>query len=157
MRFCTSIVVLSFGLLLPWCQAQESRGQGFIFAGPGGIYRGTGATTHFGGGAEGFVAKGFALGGDIGYLAPWSHFRGGFGLLDLTAGYHFLRAKRTSPFFSAGYSLGFREGHFNAANFGAGTHIWIRPRAALRLEFRDVYQPNFRLHWLNVRFGLCFR
>ncbi len=144
------------------CNAQYAA-QGFVFAAPGGRSPSGSSALHLGGGFDMFVNRGhFAIGGDLGYMAPMSHIGDGFGLLDLTGGYHFgLKDRRLTPFLSGGYSLGFREGHFNALNLGGGANFWMTRKMGLRMELRDVIHPETNtmegFQYVNVRIGLTFR
>ncbi len=154
-----SMLVLIF--VVGTCSAQNAA-QGFIFAAPGGATGGS-STLHLGGGLETFLNRsGFALGGDLGYLAPMTHMGSGIGLLDLDAGYHFaLQDKKVTPFLSGGYSLGFRDGAFNAFNLGGGVNFWMTHKTGLRIELRDVKHPETSTRagfsYVNVRIGLTFR
>ncbi len=150
-------IALAFSLLLP--VPSRAQLQGHLVGGIGGSRPGTGTQLYVGGGAEGFVKEGFAISGDLGYLGPAKAMRSGFGLIDLDGGYHFARDQKVVPFVSAGYSLGFRSGHFNAVNFGGGANVWFSSKMGLRLELRDVYHPetNASIHFINLRIGLTFR
>jgi hypothetical protein len=144
---------------------KEHRGQGYVFFAPGGIFEGgyhTG-TAHFGGGGEGLIYKGIGLGAEVGYLTPWRDFSQGIGMASVNGSYHFMRNRTVSPFVTAGYSLGFREGHINLVNFGGGVNWWMNDRIGLRLEFRDhIYSESHfnhtdRFHYLGGRIGFAFR
>ncbi len=156
------LVLLIAFLLLVGAEmyAQEYRApvQGYIFAGPGAAVccGESGTIYHFGAGAEWFLHRGLTAGGELGYLAPESAVTSGFGVLSVNPAYHFV-TKRTSkvvPFVTGGYSLGFRSGHINMANFGGGVSWWIGQRHGIRFEFRDHYSwvgdthfPTFRVAW----------
>ncbi len=150
-------IAVAIGLVFPVPSAAQL--QGYVVGAPGGTSPGTGTTMYLGGGVEGFAKKGFAISGDLGYLAPAKSMRSGFGLIDLDGGYHFARDRKVSPFVSAGYSLGFRSGHFNAVNFGGGANVWLSSKLGLRLELRDVFHPETgaNVHFVNMRIGLTFR
>ncbi len=140
--------------------AQNNGTQAFIFAAPGGESPGGSSLLHLGGGAEGFLHGGpVAISGDLGYMTPMAHWGSGVGILDLDGGYHWnTRDKKITPFVSGGYTLGFRDGHFNAMNFGGGVNVWMSRHNGLRLEFRDIYHPGtYSFQYINVRIGLTFR
>ena len=57
-----------------------------------------------------------------------------------------------------GYSLIFRSGHENLANFGGGFNYWFHSRLGARFEFRDQMNTTGTIgHFWGVRFGLAFR
>jgi len=144
--------------------ADEHRGQGYVFFGPGAASGGgTLGTVHFGGGGEGLLYKGIGVGGELGFLAPNQRFSDGLAVLSLNGSYHFLPHQRTgkvAPFVTGGYSLFFRSGSANLYNFGGGIHYWFRERMGLRLEFRDHVLPTPggpSVHYWGFRMGLAFR
>jgi hypothetical protein len=152
-RLIVALWVLAFTPALAFAQNAESRrDQYYLFVAPGGTnsftFGSTTGTLHFGGGAEGFVYKGLAIGAEAGFLAPVRSFQSGFGLLDVNSSYHFIsphKTKKVVPFITGGYSLSFGSGVANGVNFGGGVNWWMRDRLALRLEARD--------HILSVRSG----
>jgi hypothetical protein len=136
----------------------QHRGYGYVFGAPGGSTPGGEANFHIGAGGEGLIYKGLGAGADIGYLTPVRDWGSGVGLLSVNGSYHFLpQDRRLDPFVTAGYSLVFRSGSANLVNFGGGVQYWMRDRLGLRAEFRDHVLPNPAVHYLEVRFGLCFR
>lgn len=146
------------------CRAQElpHQGQGYLFAAPGGIVSSgaSAGTLHFGGGGEGFLFKGLAVGGELGYLAPTKSFGSGVGLLSVDGSYHVGRNRRVVPFLTSGYSLAFRGGTANLVNFGGGITYWVGNRTGIRLELRDHVDPCIdcsSAHYLAPRIGLSFR
>jgi len=135
---------------------------GYIFAAPGGIKGESLMTMHLGGGGEAYVYKGFAVGAELGYLAPIRYLGDGIGILSANGSHHFrnlTRSGRFVPFLSLGYSLGFRSGTVSGVNFGAGTNYWITDRQGLRLEFRDHALHFGRVfeHLYGFRIGWTFR
>jgi len=136
----------------------EHNGQGYAFFGPGAL-TGDGYTTgmaHIGGGGEILVYKGVGVGAEVGYFTPWRDFRNGIGIVSVDGSYHFNRTRKLSPFVTAGYSWGIRNGHVDLFNFGGGIHYWFHDRVGLRLEFRDhLYKDSD--HFLSGRIGLSFR
>src|SRR3989442_13643038 len=137
----------------------ESRGHGYVFAAPGGTAPSGPATLHFGGGGEGFVYKGLAVGRELGYLAAARDLGTlGVGVFSANGSYHFQPKQKLDPFVTAGYSLVFREGTANFFNFGGGANYWMRDGMALRLEFRDHVNTGYgTIHYLGFRVGLTFR
>ena len=137
--------------------AQEHNAEGYLFFAPGVITApgNSTASVHFGAGGEGFVHKGIAVGGELGYLTPWRDFDGGVGILSLDGQYHFSRGEKVVPFVTAGYSLGFRSNHANLFNYGVGANIWMKHNKGLRLEFRDHVDSNN--HFIDFRIGFAFR
>ncbi len=159
MLICVALLLISIAAV-----AQDSRGQGYLFVAPGATVFGSGGANTtgvfgFGGGGEGFLAKGLAAGGEIGYVAPYKAFGDGIGLLSANGSYHFKGSDRkVVPFLTGGYSLAFRDGSVNGANFGGGATWWAKDRLGLRLEFRDHYFPNNGdMNVLSFRIGLTFR
>ena len=134
------------------------RGQGQVFFAPG---RGLDTTTlHVGAGGEGFVYRGLAAGGEIGYLFPAQSFVYGAGILSVNGSYHLNRRSNwvVSPFVTGGYSLAFRGDRVNLANFGGGLNYWLGKRTGLRLEVRDYIAPGYdTTHFVEFRIGLAFR
>ncbi|HSB76879.1 MAG TPA: hypothetical protein VLC12_14575 [Terriglobales bacterium] len=149
--------LLLVGLSAGVAVAQEHNAQGYLFFAPGVITSpgSSAASLHFGAGGEGFLHKGIAAGAELGYIAPWEDFGGGIGILSLDGQYHFARGQRVVPFATAGYSLGFRNGHANLFNYGVGANIWMRANKGLRLEFRDHVDSSN--HYIDFRIGYAFR
>jgi len=151
------IMAVCLFTLVPLANAQsESTGpRGYVFFAPG--VADHSSTIHFGGGGEFPIYKGLGAGGELGYLAPTSYIRDGFGVFSLNGTYDFLQGRRSakvSPFATTGYSLGFRDGHVNGYNFGGGIHYWFADRMGLRAEFRDhVFEKThfygFRIGWTS--------
>jgi len=137
----------------------EPRGWGYGFGGVGGTSGGsTVGTLHVGGGGEGLVHNGLALGAEIGYLSPLGDVRDGIGILSTNVGYHFVKPNRKLvPFVTGGFSLAFRNGSSGGGNFGGGVQYWMRPHVGLRFEFRDHIFSSDTPHLFGVRVGLSFR
>ena len=117
-----------------------------------------------GGGGEARIYKGLSAGAELGYLHPTKDFREGFGLFSANGAYRFWTSsssQRVVPFLTAGYSLAFRNGTANLANFGGGLDYWFHDRAALRLEVRDHIWPSRdgspTAHFLMFRIGVVGR
>lgn len=164
-------ILIAFSLLLIPLggKAQESqppRGTANAFFGAGGAFaNGSRAgVLQFGAGGEGRIYKGLGAGAEIGYLHPTESFTSGFGLLSTNGTYHFWTGRSSQklvPFVTAGYSLAFRDGRANLANFGGGVDYWFREHAALRLEVRDHVWPEQcgcpTTHFLMFRVGVVGR
>ncbi len=146
-----------------WGQTEDGHsGQGYAFFAPGAVSHDGGRSAQIGAGAEGLVFRGLGAGADIGYLYPQRDFGRGFGLLSVNGSYHFGTRRPGSkvvPFVTAGYSLAFRNGHANLANFGGGLHYWFTDRVGLRAEFRDHVWgcSGCTTHFWGFRFGVAFR
>ncbi len=154
----TAFLLICFAGAMPGQSFEQHRGQGYVFFAPGRGFETT--TLHIGAGGEGFIYKGLAAGGDIGYLFPAQSFRYGAGLLSVNGSYHLNRNSHwiVSPFVTSGYSLAFRGAAANMVNVGGGLNYWLGERTGLRLEFRDHIQPGYRAtHLLEFRIGLAFR
>lgn len=139
----------------------QSSGQGHVFVGVEGPGRGEVNTAlSVGGGYEGFVYRGLAIGADLGYVAPSSDFSEyGFGLLSVGPAYHFTNRLRTNkfvPFVTGGYGLAFRGNVLNTGFYGVGGTYWFSDRVGARAEFRD-YRTRYGQLMSTFRFSLSFR
>jgi len=158
-----SILVLAACGAVAWGQTENGHaGQGYVFIAPGAASHDGGSTLNIGGGGEGLLYKGLGVGADIGYLFPRQDFGCGFGLLSVDGSYHFgarTPGRKVVPFVTAGYSLAFRSGHANLANFGGGLDYWFTDRVGLRAEFRDYVWGCYgcSTHFWGVRLGVAFR
>jgi hypothetical protein len=143
--------------------AMAQNSNGYVFFAPGGISccGQTTMTLHLGAGGEAVLAKGVGFGAEIGALGTRKYYSDSvFGVLSPNGYYHFLHDKdsRLDPFVTGGYSLFFRSGHGNFANFGGGINCWFNKRLGARLELRDhINTTNTIGHFWGVRFGLAFR
>lgn len=141
--------------------AQSSNG--YVFFAPGGATccHNTSLTLQFGGGGEAVLAKGIGVGAEIGIVGTRQYFGDtALGVFSPNGYYHFNRRReaRTDPFVTGGYSLLFRSGHSNFANFGGGLNYWFHHRLGARLEIRDQLNTTGTIgHLWGVRFGLAFR
>ena len=157
-----TLIAFSMLVMVPWiAQAQESplpRGTANAFFGGGAAIRdGRSGVLEFGAGGEGRIYQGLGAGAELGYLHPAESFTSGFGLLSTNGFYHFRTqsTQKVAPFVTAGYSLMFRDGHANLANFGGGVDYWFRDRTALRFEVRDHLLPGHTdTHFLMFRVGV---
>ena len=151
---------LLIGLFAGRLNAQPSNG--YVFFAPGGetCCGATYMTLQFGVGGEAVLKKGIGVGAELGALAFRDDFAGTvLGVLSPNGYYHFRhgRGVRVDPFVTAGYSLLFRTGHANYANYGGGVTYWFHPRLGARLEFRDQINTLGTIeHFWGVRFGLAF-
>lgn len=139
----------------------EYRGHGYAFGAVGGATGSSDPLFHVGAGGERLLYKGFGIGGELGYLWVGERPDAGLGVLSADAQYHFLNASRSGkvvPFVTGGYSLLFRSGALNGANFGGGVNYWFKERAGLRFEVRDHFLPqNADTHFIGFRVGITFR
>ena len=168
MKKQTLFVLMLVALMTTMVSAQsgnDSRGQGYVFAAPGSV-SGLGSsegTLHIGGGGKGFLTKGFALGGEVGYLTPFTSFADGLGIASVNTSYHFGRGdsdRKAIPYITGGYSLAFRDGTINMINFGGGVNYWVKDGLGIKFEFRDhtnIESPIAEVHFWQVRIGLVFR
>ena len=140
--------------------ATTKMGYGYAFFTPG-IVVGDGAdpTINVGAGAEGLIKGGLGASMDLSYLFfPRGGFGAGFGMFSHGMVYQFRTDRRTVPFFSGGYTLGFREGTENLVYAGAGFNHWFGNRWGMRFEIRDQIfprEPEYNL--LQFRVGFLFR
>lgn len=158
-----SILILAACGATAWGQTENGHsGQGYVFFAPGSMSRSHTLLLHAGGGGEGLIFKGLGAGAEIGYLFPRWYVGDGIGLFSVNGSYHFgarTPGRKLVPFVTAGYSLAFRGGHANLANFGGGVHYWFTDRVGLRAEFRDhVWACSYcSSHLWGVRVGVAFR
>ncbi len=147
-------LVLSLLLLAPLAMAG---GDSYIQAGIGGcsvgvdswFHSGCGLVTHIGGGGEGFVYRGLAIGGEGGWGWVDGHFRDGVALASANASYHFGRDRSLVPFITGGYSLLFRDFHANGFNLGGGATWWAARHVGLRFDGR-LHRFQFGPAGVNV-------
>ncbi len=143
--------------------ARAQRSLGYWFIAPGALTARAHSdfTLHMGGGGELALPKGFSAGIEAGALGPTHNYSDNvLGVASLNGYYHFRHSRSAvvDPFVTAGYSLFFRHGTNNLANFGGGLNYWIWRGVGVRTEFRDhVYTGGGpTLHFWNFRFGLSF-
>ncbi|MBI3666130.1 MAG: hypothetical protein HY236_07875 [Acidobacteria bacterium] len=145
--------------ILPAC-AWAQHSHGYLFVAPGGISGGgnTSATVHLGAGGEGILGKGIGVGAELGVVGPAQSFSDLVGVFSANGYYHFSRSGKADPFLTGGYSLLFRTGTANLANFGVGMNYWIVRRLGLEVEFRDhISTSGTTLHYWGIRVGPAFR
>jgi hypothetical protein len=118
-------------------------------------------TMQFGVGGEAVLWKGVGLGAEIGALGTRQYFGDTvMGVFSPNGYYHFKHGEGATvdPFVTSGYTLLFRSGHANLANFGGGLTYWFARRFGARLEVRDqLTTTGTTEHFWGVRFGLAFR
>ena len=115
-----------------------------------------------GGGGEAIFHDTIGVGADLAYMAPFQYFSEGVGLLAVNGTYHFARLgkdRRTRPFVTTGYSLGFGGGGVgNLWNVGGGVDYWVGRRVGIRTEIRDhIYSDGGTTHFWGPRIGVVFR
>lgn len=137
---------------------KERKAWGYVFGGAGGS-SGDFSTGffQFGASGDGLVYKGFGLGAEIGYLAPFRAGGNGVGLFSADASYHFSRTSKLVPFVIGGCSAAFRSGTSHGGNFGGGLHYWMKDHVGLRFEVRDHVFSSDSPHLFQFRVGLSFR
>ncbi len=162
-RVILAAAIVSLALVTP-ASAQSVSGLGFLIGGPGTISRAGGMTLNGAGGGEILYKRAAGVLAEAGVLAPVSRDSdmGYFGVLSLNGIYHVRMPGKSpqavSPFVTGGYSLFFQEDYASLWNFGGGLDWWLRPKAGIRVEFRDQYYwraPTY--HFWNVRAGVVFR
>jgi hypothetical protein len=118
-------------------------------------------TLQFGGGGEYVIVKGIGVGAELGVVGVRQYFGDtAKGVFSPNGYYHFVHRQdiKTDPFVTGGYTLMFRFGHANLANFGGGMNYWFHRRLGARLEVRDQLNTTGTIgHFWGVRFGLAFR
>jgi hypothetical protein len=150
----------------------QYRGQGYFFfgLGTGTVYYGESRNVieHVGFGGEGFLHKGLGVGAEAGY-AHWGPYSNQAWIASGDASYHFRRNTPrggVDPFVLIGVTGYFptSEGRgAPAGNFGGGINVWLRERAALRLEVRDHVNIDSHsngypgTHYVSFRVGMTFR
>jgi hypothetical protein len=106
-------------------------------------------------GGEGFLVRGLAIGGELGYVFR-REFSRGIGRLSANPAFLAARERKLVPFVTAGYSLAFRQDAFNPVNYAGRAAYWFRNNLGLRLEARDHrairevrdHFPGFRVAFL---------
>ncbi len=131
-------------LAVPACLAAEDTAKPFQYNGSGYAYFDAGVCQHGyrliggGGGAEGFIWRGLALGADAGYHGFSDGLR--FGLVSLDLGYHFVdrtKPKKIDPFVNFSVvGAAVHCGVCRAGHFGGGLNYWFKDRVGLRTEVR---------------------
>lgn len=118
---CGSVLVCAFAAV-----AGAQSFSGSVYFAPGGATccHNTSMTLQFGAGGEAGLRKGFGAGAKVGALGTRSYFgETVMGEVSPNGYYHFIHGSDTEadPFVTAGYTLLFRNGHSNLANFGGGS------------------------------------
>jgi hypothetical protein len=140
--------------------AQPSNG--YAFFAPGGVTCCSSTTMmlQFGVGGEAVLWKGIGVGAEVGVLGLRHYFTdSAMGVFSPNGYYHFrhTRELKADPFVTGGYTLLFRSGHANLANFGGGLTYWFHKRLGARLEVRDQFNTTGTIgHFWGVRLGLAF-
>ena len=118
-------LVLLFGILFGFFTVAAFAGSshGYVFLAPGGVTccHNTSMTLQFGAGGEALLTKGIGAGAELGVLGERRYFGDtALGVFSPNGYYHFNRRKegKADPFVTGGYTLLFRSGHANFANFG---------------------------------------
>ena len=153
----TKLLLISLGFA---AMAAAQTSHGYVYVAPGALTSGgyNQATLHAGGGGEAIIAKGIGVGAEVGYLGPTAYMGEGFGVFSANGYYHFIHRKdsKLDPFVTGGYTLFFRSGTANLANFGGGVNYWFSRHVGLRAEFRDHLYTGSEHYW-GFRFGATFR
>lgn len=162
MRKQLVLFLVSLGVLGIHAQAnaQGNTWQGYAYFGVHQTPGAFGNVLSAGVGGEGFLYRGLAVGGDLGYMFPrTSPPVGGIGLLSVDPSYHFVNKDRTNrvvPFVTGGYGLAFSGAAANLVNFGGGATFWFRDGLGFRFEVRN-YRYRSDNFTTQFRFALAFR
>jgi len=119
--------------------AQSFQGYGLLGGGSYSNQFGSGrlGLSTIAGGADVLIARGFGVEGEVGLdgLSPTTSLDGVFQIQRLGAG-------RVVPFVRAGFThtVGEYSNTYNGPNIGVGVNLWLRPRAALRVEYLHIAQ-----------------
>ena len=147
-------------LITCFAATADAQVHGYAVAGPAGAsgFANTRrVTVNAAGGAEIFLAKYFAIGGEGCFFDRLITVSANGSLHVVSAG------DRMSPFITAGYSkMGIGDGEgpaFNEWNIGAGVDAWMGDHAGIRFELRDHIRPDRRgvTHYGAFRVGIVFR
>lgn len=151
-------VILLAALTVISSVGQEMRGFGHTY-----FAVGRHETLGAGAGGDVLLYRGAGAAVDAGYLFNRNAAGSGIGLASANGVYHFARnferpdrSERLVPFATAGYGIGFRSGHANLFNYGAGVNWWFSESLGLRAEVRD-YRNSGRSFVTQFRVGLSFR
>lgn len=158
-KFIMAIALLILAQGLAFAQSSnERKGWGYVFGGAG-VRDGFGSGTiiNVGGGGERLLAKGFGVGGEMGYLTNTRGVSNGLGLGSANLSYHFNTARKVAPFVTGGGSFAFRGGAVGGGNIGGGIHYWMRDNVGLRFEVRDFIFSSDSPNTVVFRVGLSFR
>jgi hypothetical protein len=152
-------LVLLIGLpALSGAQSFEERSRNFYLFGAPGVFISEGAATmEFGGGAEWFVSRVFAMGVDGSVMIyPECLDCGGYLLGSVNGSYYPLRGNKLSPFVTAGIGGAGGEASVTLFNFGGGFNYWAREGLGFRIEIRDHVDTEFAVHNISLRIGVTF-
>lgn len=158
-KIITAITFVALIQAVAFAQStSDKKAWGYVFGGAGGNSGGDStASFQVGAGGEALVYKGLGLGAEVGYLAPFSSGRDGFGILSADGSYHFKSShSKLVPFVTGGYSLAFRNFTASGGNFGGGVQYWVKDHLGLRFEFRDHVFSSDSPHFYQFRAGLSF-
>jgi hypothetical protein len=155
-----SWVLLALSGFYAQANAQSNTWQGYAYFGVHKTPGAFGDVLSAGVGGEGFLYRGLAAGGDLGYMFPrTSPPVSGIGLLSVNPSYHFVNKDRTNrvvPFVTGGYGLAFRSSAASLVNFGGGATLWFPNGLGFRLEMRN-YRDRSASVTTQIRFALAFR
>lgn len=152
------LVVLVFTSLL---QAQTTHG--YAYFAPGGATANgyTSMTLGLGFGGEARIARHIGAGAELGALGfTQSYPDSVMGVFSPNGYIHINGSKEAKfdPFVTGGYTLFFRYGNENLANFGGGLNYWATRRVGFLAEVRDHVTTQYdKVHFWGFRFGVTFR
>jgi hypothetical protein len=151
-----SLLVIT--LLAISAAAADAQVIGYGIAGPAGaagFVNTRRLTGHAAGGAEVFLGKYFAVGGEGGLFDRLI-------TVSVNGAIHATGEEGMVPFLTAGYTrLGVSdgEGGADAWNIGAGADAWLSKHAGIRFELRDHIRLDDRgkTHYWSLRAGIAIR
>jgi hypothetical protein len=162
-RFWGGICFFALFSCLGFAQERDKpRANYFFFAAPG-VRHDTGSSTvGIGGGAEGYVYRGFGFGFDVGGIntSSTTGVRNWDGIFSLNCIMNFnpTDESRFSPFIIGGFTIIPSFDVDGGYNFGGGVQYWFHQHIALRVEFRDhLLTGMHNHHYPQGRIGISFR
>lgn len=137
--------------------AEDLKLQPFIYGAVGGFPSGSGGSVTYGGGGgvDGLLYEGLALGGDLSIFGNGTF---SFAVAVFNVSYHFMVGEsRSVPFIKAGFGAGGEGGAgVGFFSFGGGVNLWSNHGRAFRLEVVDRFPAEGGDHHINAQFGLTW-
>lgn len=161
------LILLALAVLaIPASLVAQNADKPFRYNELGYTYFSAGACQHgyfnlgVGGGGERFIWRGLTLGGELGYYTFPADRNGGYGVITINPGYHFVNrkiAKKLDPYISATLAgLAFNGGGSAGAGYlGGGVNYWFRERAGLQIGAQIQVVGSEAL--ILFRAGVTFR
>ena len=160
MKFNLPITALALSLVTG-AKAQSSHGYGFVGAGGATANGYTSRMVSFGFGGEARIVPHIGAGVELSGLGLTSNYWDSIAGMFSPNGYVHFKGSRDAkfdPYVSGGYTLIFRSGHANLANFGGGANFWPKRHLGFKVDVRDhVTTRYYTIHYWEVRAGVTFR